>query len=55
MTTWLAKGKSPVLVQEAMGHSTIQVTMGYTHLARTHLRTLIDEPAAPAELKELAR
>ena len=36
VTTWLAQGKNSVHVKEAMGHSTIQVTMGYPHLAREH-------------------
>jgi site-specific recombinase XerD len=31
-------------VKEAMGHSDIQTTMGYTHLAKEHLRSLTDEP-----------
>lgn len=55
VTTWLAEGKNPVHVKEAMGHSTIQVTMGYTHLAREHLRALVKEPEPPAELKGLTR
>jgi integrase len=55
VTTWLAAGKNPVHVKEAMGHSTIQVTMGYTHLAREHLRSLVEAPAIPAELRDLAR
>jgi len=38
-----------------MGHSTIQVTMGYTHLAREHLRSLVKEPEPPAELRGLTR
>lgn len=41
VTTWLAEGASPVLVQEAMGHSAIQTTLGYTHLSREHLRALV--------------
>jgi hypothetical protein len=32
VTTWLAAGKSPVLVQKAMGHADLQTTMRYTHL-----------------------
>lgn len=54
VTTWLAEGKSPVLVKEAMGHSSLEVTMGYTHLAREHLRTLVEEEKPPKELRELA-
>ena len=55
VTTWLTEGKNPVHVKEAMGHSTIQVTMGYTHLAREHLLSLVNEPKPPTELRELAR
>ncbi|MGQ0641207.1 MAG: tyrosine-type recombinase/integrase [Gemmatimonadaceae bacterium] len=47
VTTWLAEGKAAALVQEAMGHSDIRVTLGYSHLAREHLRALVDvEPVA---------
>jgi integrase len=44
VTTWLGDGKSPALVQEAMGHSDPRVTDAYKHLARKHLRALVDEP-----------
>jgi hypothetical protein len=37
VTTWLAQGKSPVLVQKAMGHADIAATMGYRHLVDEHL------------------
>ena len=40
-TTWLAAGKSPVHVKEALGHSDLRTTMGYTHLAREHLLSLV--------------
>jgi integrase/recombinase XerD len=43
VTTWLAEGASPVLVKEAMGHSDLRTTMGYTHLAREHLRALVPQ------------
>lgn len=49
VTTWLAIGKNPVHVKEAMGHSDLRVTMGYTHLAREHLRSLVDEGTAPRQ------
>lgn len=50
VTTWLAEGKPAALVQEAMGHSDIRVTMGYTHLAKEHLRALVaTSPTEPAE------
>ncbi len=44
VTTWLAEGKSPVLVKEAMGHSDLRTTMAYTHLSREHLRVLVETP-----------
>ena len=44
VTTWLADQKSPAHVQEAMGHSDIHTTMGYSHLAKEHLRSLVDGP-----------
>lgn len=49
VTTWLAEGKDVVLVKEAMGHSDLRTTMGYTHLVREHLRKLVDQP--PIEQK----
>jgi integrase len=44
-TVWLAEGKSPALVKEALGHADLRTTMGYMHLAKEHLRALV-EPAA---------
>lgn len=43
VTTWLAEGKPVAIVQEAMGHSDLRTTMGYKHLSREHLRTLVEE------------
>jgi len=43
VTTWLAEGKDVVKVKEAVGHSDLKTTMGYTHLAREHLRALVEE------------
>lgn len=43
VTSWLAEGKSPALVKEAMGHSDLRTTMGYMHLAKTHLRALVED------------
>jgi integrase/recombinase XerD len=40
VTSWLAEGRDVVHVKEAMGHSDLRTTMGYTHLAREHLRSL---------------
>jgi integrase len=42
VTAWLAEGRDVVKVKEAMGHSDLRTTMGYTHLAREHLRDLVD-------------
>jgi site-specific recombinase XerD len=33
-----------VHVKEAMGHSDLRTTMGYTHLAREHLESLVAAP-----------
>lgn len=53
-TTWLAEGKSPAKVQEAMGHSTIDVTIdNYTHLVRDHLTSLVEDD--PGSEKRLVR
>jgi integrase len=48
VTTWLADGKHAVLVKEAVGHSDLRTTTAYTHLAREHLRDLVDSPRGPA-------
>lgn len=45
VTTWLAEGKSPVHVREAVGHASLATTMKYTHLVPEHLRALVDGPA----------
>jgi site-specific recombinase XerD len=41
VTTWLADGGDVVKVKEAVGHSDLRTTMGYTHLVREHLRDLV--------------
>ena len=46
VTTWLAEGKNPVHVKEALGHSDLRTTMGYTHLSKEHLRSLVAPIAA---------
>jgi integrase len=46
VTTWLAEGQNPVHVKEALGHSDLRTTMGYTHLAKEHLRALVEDPKA---------
>ena len=48
VTEWLAAGKSPALVQLAVGHANIQTTMGYSHLVADHLRSLVDDELGPA-------
>lgn len=47
VTTWLAEGKSAALVQKAMGHSDIRMTLAYSHLAQEHLKALVTPPTAP--------
>jgi len=44
VTTWLAEGKPAHLVQKAMGHSDIRVTLGYSHLVADDLMQLVEEP-----------
>ncbi len=46
VTTWLAEGKNPVHVKEALGHADLRTTMAYTHLAREHLRSLVEDHRA---------
>jgi len=56
ITSWLAEGKPVTLVKEAVGHSALATTMHYTHLAKKHLRSLVDDPEDERKkLKELAR
>ncbi len=43
VTTWLADERNPVHVKEALGHSDLRITMDYTHLAKEHLRSLVEE------------
>ena len=42
VATWLTEGKNPVHVKEALGHTDLRTTMGYTHLAREHLKFLVE-------------
>ncbi|MCZ6858221.1 MAG: tyrosine-type recombinase/integrase [Gemmatimonadetes bacterium] len=51
VTTWLAAGKDLVKVQRAMGHSKVEITMGYLHLVPEDLRSLVE---TKEDLKELA-
>ncbi|HEX7240215.1 MAG TPA: tyrosine-type recombinase/integrase [Longimicrobiaceae bacterium] len=46
-TTWLAEGKDVVKVKEVLGHADLRTTMDYTHLAREHLRDLVDPTPTP--------
>ncbi|HJQ65577.1 MAG TPA: tyrosine-type recombinase/integrase [Gemmatimonadales bacterium] len=51
ITTWLAEGKSVVLVKEAVGHADLKTTMHYMHLVKEHLRALVEpKPASQAVL-----
>ena len=54
VTTWLAEGKNPVHVKEAMGHADLATTMGYTHLAKEHLRALVEQEPDREQLRDLA-
>jgi site-specific recombinase XerD len=51
-TSWLAAGANPVHVKEALGHSDLRTTMGYTHLSKEHLRSLVTPVAQPATAKD---
>lgn len=53
VSTWLARGASPVLVQKAMGHADLATTMGYTHLLDDDFLALV-ENAEDRALKALA-
>ena len=53
VTTWLAEGKSPALVQKAMGHVDLATTMGYAHLFDEDLLALVAETTTE-QLREVA-
>lgn len=53
VTTWLAAGASPVLVQKAMGHADLATTMEYAHLLDDDLLALVED-AEDRALKALA-
>ena len=40
--------------KEAVGHADIRTTMQYTHLAREHLRSLVEQEPKREELRDLA-
>ena len=54
VTTWLAEGKNLVHVKEALGHADLATTMGYTHLAKEHLRALVEQEPDREQLRDLA-
>lgn len=54
VTTWLAEGRNAVHVREAVGHSDLRTTMSYTHLAREHLRALVDARPTQSGVAALA-
>ncbi len=41
-------------VKEAMGHADLATTMGCTHLAKEHLRSLVEQEPKREELRDLA-
>ena len=41
VTKWPAEGKSAALVREAMGHPDLRTMLGYSHLAKEHLRAAV--------------
>jgi site-specific recombinase XerD len=49
-TSWIGAGADVVKVKEALGHADLRTTMGYTHLAREHLRSLVEDVEATTEL-----
>ncbi len=55
VTTWLAEGKNPVHVKEAMGHADLATTMGYTHLVGEHLKALVQGPNVPGTQADASR
>lgn len=55
VTTWIAAGKDIAKVQAAVGHADIRTTLGYTHLVREHLRSLVEDSNAPAALLDQMR
>lgn len=44
-TTWLGEGQNGVHVNEAVGHSDLRATMGYTHGVRENLRAIATNAA----------
>ena len=40
-------------VKEALGHADLATTMGYTHLAKEHLRALVEQEPEREELRDL--
>ena len=55
VTTWLAEGKSPVLVKEALGHRDLRTTMGYYRFVLDHLRALVEpNPATAGHMQDIA-
>ncbi len=41
-------------VKEPMGHADLATTMGYTHLAKEHLRPLVEQEPDREQLRDLA-
>jgi hypothetical protein len=55
VTTWLAEGGDVAKVREAMGHADLRTTMGYTHLVRENLRSLVETVGPMLLRKEVAQ
>jgi site-specific recombinase XerD len=54
VTTWLANGADVTKVRAAMGHADLRTTMGYTHLVRENLRSLVESEAPRRVAREVA-
>jgi integrase len=54
VTTWLAAGKSPVHVMQAMGHRDLRTTMGYYRFLPDHLRALVEPTATAGHMEGMA-
>ena len=49
----ITNGVSPALVKEALGHASLNTTMGYMHLVRENLLGLVDGPPSMQDLNAL--
>lgn len=51
-TVWLREGHSAELVRRAMGHSSLNVTLKYSHLVRGDLSSMVEEEPSVPEAAE---